>query len=206
MIDINLIPSALRKNGKGDADSLKINIPQEVLVGVGAGAIFLIVTIHLLLGVVWLVDMGRLSSSKAGWDKLSSDKTVLDSIHKEAGDLKDKIKVISGMTTKKSALWSPKLNAISDSLPGGVWIRRMTLDKVGLTIEGSVVSKSRNEINNVGLFLSALKKNNYFMKDFSSLEVNSIQGSRSNAVDIIDFSVMAKLKFPDDSGAKPAAK
>jgi len=33
------------------------------------------------------------------------------------------------------------------------------------------------------------------MKDFSSLEVNSIQGSRSNAVEVIDFSVMAKLKL-----------
>jgi Tfp pilus assembly protein PilN len=195
MIDINLIPAALRKNGKGDADALKINIPQEILLGVGVGVVFLIVTVHLLLGVVWLADMGRLSGYKAGWDKLSSDKTVLDAIHKESGDLKDKIKVVSGMTTKKSVLWSPKFNAISDSLPGGVWIRKMTLDKVGLTIEGSVVSKSRNEINNVGTFLAALKKNNYFMKDFSSLEVNSIQGSRSNAVEVIDFSVMAKLKL-----------
>ena len=51
--------------------------------------------------------------------------------------------MISDMTTDKSVLWAPKFNAISDSLPRGVWIRKMTLDKLGLTIEGSVVSKNR---------------------------------------------------------------
>ena len=63
-----------------------------------------------------------------------------------------------------------------------------------MTIEGSVVSRSQNEINNVGQFLLALKQNDQFMKDFSSLEVNSIQGGRKNAVDVTDFSVIAKLK------------
>ena len=98
------------------------------------------------------------------------------------------------MTTKKTVLWAPKFNAISDHLPRGLWIRRMTLDKVGLTIEGSVVSTTQNEINNVGMFLSALKKNGNFMKGFSSLEENSIQGGKNNAVEVTDFSVMAKLK------------
>ena len=102
--------------------------------------------------------------------------------------------MISDMTTKKSLLWAPKFNAISDSLPRGLWIRKMTLDKVGLTMEGSVVSKTQNEINNVGMFLSALKQNDDFMKDFSSLEDNSIQGGKNNSVEVTDFSVMAKLK------------
>ena len=61
MIDINLIPMALRKDGQGNANSLKINIPKEILVGVGVGLVFLMLTVHLLLGVVWLVGIGRLS-------------------------------------------------------------------------------------------------------------------------------------------------
>jgi hypothetical protein len=46
----------------------------------------------------------------------------------------------------------------------------------------------------VGKFLAALKKNKDFMKGFSSLEENSIQGAKNNAVEVTDFSVMAKLK------------
>ena len=102
--------------------------------------------------------------------------------------------MISDITVSKSVLWAPKFNAISDSLPRGLWIKKMTLDKLGLTVEGSVVSKNRSEINNVDMFLSALRQNEGFMKDFSSLEVNSIQGGRSNSVEVTDFSVMAKLK------------
>ena len=194
MIDINLIPAALRKNDKGNANSLTINIPHNVLLGVGSGLILLVVTVHLFLGLVWLIGIGRLSACNAEWQKLAADKTVLDAIYKESGDLKNKIKMISDMTTKKSVLWAPKFNAISDALPRGLWIRRMTLDKTSLTMEGSVVSKNRNEINNVGLFLSALKQNNGFIKDFSSLEVNSIQRGKSNSVEVTDFTVMAKVK------------
>ena len=102
--------------------------------------------------------------------------------------------MISGMTTKKQVLWAPKFNTISDDLPTGLWIRRMVLDKTGLTMDGSVVSKSQNEINNVGIFLASLKQKIGFMKDFSSLEVNTIQRGNNNAVEVTDFTVMAKLK------------
>ena len=101
--------------------------------------------------------------------------------------------MIADMTTKKSIAWAPKFNTNSDVLPRGLWIRKMTFDKMGMVVEGSVVSKTENEINNVGLFLSALKQNDDFMKDFSSLEVNSIQRGRNNAVEVTDFIVMAKL-------------
>lgn len=194
MIDINLIPAALRKDGKGNANSLVLNIPKEILVGVGAGLILLMVTVHLVLGGIWLMGANRLSRANAEWQKVLPDKTILDSINKESGSLKKKIKMLSDMTTKKSVLWAPKFNAISDALPTGLWIRKMTLDRVGLTMEGSVVSRSENEITNVDKFLSNLKQNDYFMKDFYSLEVNSIQRSKNNAVEVTDFTVMAKLK------------
>ena len=189
----------MRKNGNDNA-SLRIKIPQELLVGVGVGLLFLIVTVHLILGVVWFGGMHQLAGYKANWQQVLPDKTKLDSIKKEIGDLKRKINLISDMTTQKTLLWAPKFNAISNSLPRGVWIRKMTLDKVGLTIEGSVVSKSQNEINNVGMFLSALKKNKEFMKGFSSLEENSIQGGKNNAIEVTDFSVMAKLN--NETGSK----
>ena len=90
----------------------------------------------MVLGVVWLAGMGRLAGYKANWQKVLPDKTILDSIHKEAGDLKKKFLMISDMTTKKSVQWAPKFNVISDVLPRGVWIRKMVLDKGSLTMEG----------------------------------------------------------------------
>ena len=193
MIDINLIPLSLRKNGKENV-FLTINIPKEILLNVGAGLILFMVTVHLILGAVWLVGIGRLSSYRANWQRLSPEKEVLDAIDNESKGLKNKINMISDMTTRKSVRWAPKFNAISDSLPRGLWIRKMALDTSGLVVEGSVVSKTQNGINNVGLFLSALKQNDDFMKDFFSLEVNSIQRSKVNTVEVTDFTAMAKVK------------
>jgi len=184
----------LRKSGDGNADSWMINFPKEILLGVASGLVLLIVMVHLLLGAVWLFAFGQLSFHNVQWQKVLPDKVVLDSINKEFGDVKKKINTIADITVKKSVRWAPKFNAISDALPKGLWIRKMTLDKTGLSMEGSVVSKTQNEIYDVGLFLSALKQNSDFMKDFSSLEVNSIQRGKSNAVEVTDFTVMAKLK------------
>jgi len=192
MIEINLIPVHLRK--KGGTNSTSINIPQEVLVGVGSGLIFIMVTAHLVLGGLWLKGMGRLSSFKNHWEKVLPVKNDIDAMNKESGELKMKTKTLSDITTKKTVLWAPKFNAISDDLPRGLWLRKIILDKASLTMEGSVVSKTQNEINNVGLFVSTLKQNDTFMKDFSTLDVNSIQRGKNNAVDVTDFTVMAKLK------------
>lgn len=182
----------MRNDGKENA-SLAINIPKDILLAVGSSLALLIVTAHLVLGVIWLIGFGKLSAHQAQWQKLAPDKTILDGINNESKDLKKKIDLISGLTTKKSVQWAPKFNAISDALPRGLWVTRMVLDKNGLLMEGSVVSRNQNEIANVGDFVAALKQNNDFIKDFSSLEVNSIQRGNNNAVEVTDFTVMAKL-------------
>jgi len=194
MININLIPITSRKDGKAAADAVKLNIPKEVIVGVGVGVILMLLGVHLFLGAIWLVSQGRLNKINAAWQLVVPDKTALDSMNRQNGDLKKKIATISDMTTNKLVFWAPKFNAISDAIPKGLWLRKMTLDKTALTMEGSVVSKNESEINNVGVFLSTLRQNDAFMKDFASLEVNSIQRSKDNTVEVTDFTVTAKLK------------
>ncbi len=191
IIDINLIPGTSGKGGPKDALSA-INIPKEILLGVGLGVVTLMLLVHVALGIVWLVKFGELSVRQAAWQKLLPDKKILDNINAESTEDKNRINVLMGLTVKKSLPWSPKFNAISDALPRGLWIRRMVYDRNGLSMDGSVVSKSQNEINNVGQFLSGLKQNKDFMGGFASLEVNSIQRGKSNAVEVTDFNVMAK--------------
>ena len=184
----------MRKKGGAGYSSTTLNIPREVLWGVGGGLVLLMLAVHLLIGVTWLGDMARLAGDKANWQKLSLDRNILDAVNNESQELKKKIAVISDMTSKGSVAWSPKLNAISDALPRGVWLRRMVLDKTSLTMEGSAVSKNHNEIADVGNFVSALKKEAVFMKDFSSLEVNSIQRGKRSSMEVADFTITAKLK------------
>lgn len=194
MIDINLIPPVLRKNSGNGLSALSINIPQEILWGVLGGVVCLALMVHLVLGALWLTAEGHLSLDKLQWQKVVSDKSKLDGIYNQSRELKNKIRALSDITVNKIVAWSPKLNAISDAVPRGLWLRKMLLDKTSMTIEGSAVSKNHDEISNVGNFVSALKKNEVFMKDFASLEVNSIQRSKRNSIEVADFTIMAKLK------------
>ena len=117
MIDINLIPAALRKNGKGNANSLTINIPKEILVGCGVRRDFAFGDGPFDFGG------GMVDGDRAVYQLIRPIgrnyrriKTILDAINNESKDLKKKINMISDMTTKKSVLWAPKFNAISDAL------------------------------------------------------------------------------------------
>jgi Tfp pilus assembly protein PilN len=194
MIDINLIPPALRKKSAGGLQTLAIKIPQEILWGVGGVLVMLIIAGQLVLSVMWGMGFEHMAHARAEWQKVSSDKIMLDAISSEAKALKKKTGVISDMTANKNVVWSQKFNAISDALPRGIWLRRISLDRSGLTLEGSAVSKDHNEISNVGNFVSALKRDDAFIKDFSSLEVNSIQRGKKNSIEVADFTVVAKLK------------
>jgi len=194
MIEINLIPAGSRKKSGGGMSAVAVNIPQEILWGVGGGVILLLVLVHLILGGLWVVAEGHLTLDKGQWQKVASDRKELDAISDESKGYKKKMTMIADMAPKSTQVWSQKLNAISDGITRGVWLRKMVLDKAGLTMEGSAVSKSHDEITNVGNFVAALKKDEGFMSGFASLEVNSIQRGKRSAMEVTDFTVTAKLK------------
>jgi hypothetical protein len=94
----------------------------------------------------------------------------------------------------KSAGWSRKLNAISDAVVKGQWLRRITLEKSGLEIEGSAISRSHNEMTLISSFVDNLKKDPAFSKEFSSIEINAVRKERRGAAEITSFIVTAKTK------------
>lgn len=194
MIDINLLPTDLRRKRKGACAGLAINIPREILFGVGGGFLLLILGIHLILGLIWLGMMGHLTLARSQWRGLSPDQKVIEDINNASRQLNQKINETADRTTKKRVAWSEKLNSISDSLPQGVWLTKIVLEKGTLTIEGSVVSRDHDEMTRVGNFIGSLKKNDLFMKDFVSLELNAIESAKKYSRDVADFVVAAKLK------------
>ncbi len=195
MIDINLVPITLRKkSGQGILSGLTLNLPQEILLGVGGGFVLLLLAVHLLLGSMMVVNLIRVGVSKAQWQELLPDKNALDAIGNEVKDLKKKMNTINDITTKHSIGWSRNLNVISDNLTTGAWLKRITVDSKALVIEGCVFSKVQNEIVTVGSLVSSLKKDDGFMKAFQSVEVDSIQRNKLKVTEVADFNVSVKLK------------
>ncbi|MEI7998097.1 MAG: PilN domain-containing protein [Candidatus Omnitrophota bacterium] len=196
MIEINLVPVNLRKKeaqGAGETLAL-LNIPKEILLGFGSIFLSLLILIHLGLIGTWIVKFGQHLVYKVAWQKMLPDKSNLDSINQELQDLRGKTSIITDITSKKAMLWSQKLNVLSDVMPKGVWLKKITWKDNVVSIEGSVVSKFREEITIAGNFVSNLKKEEGFAKGFSSIELSSVNRSKKGMTEIVDFIITAKVK------------
>jgi hypothetical protein len=193
MIDINLIPSHLRKkSGKGGIYAL--NIPLEILFGVGGLFVIVIVCAHALLGADMAKGLIQQQAVKGQWGALQSEKKKLDDLSTEVKDIKKKMNTINDITSKQLKPWAKSINLISDHLPVSLWLRNVYLQSNIFFIEGSAYAPGENEISIVGGFATALKNEDVFKQEFSSVEVNSVTRSKRGKTEVTDFVVASKLK------------
>src|SRR5262245_11456259 len=123
MIDINLIPPASRKRTSGPLSRSNIDLPPEILFGVGGGCLALLIIAHVFLLGAWGIKAIVLAAHKAAWQDVLPDKKNIDALAGELRDLKKRMASITDVTSSKSMGWSHKLNLISDALPKGLWLK-----------------------------------------------------------------------------------
>jgi len=195
MIEINLIPSQLRKKRKGTTFSgFNLNFPPEAVVGFVGGLIVALALIHvLLLGLLWskVAQKNRLEKS---WQNFLPQKQRADRLLNEWRGLQSKKTAIEKMTIERRILWAPKLNALTDSIPRGVWLNKVRLEGGILMIEGSVISKMADEMGSVGAFTTNLKTEKQFLGNLKNIEVGPLQRRKIQTTEIADFSITAKVQ------------
>ena len=195
MININLVPENLRKKRSKTINPISaINLPPEVMVGLVGGLICLLIFIHLVL---WFVISQKSAENKkmdGQMQSLSPHKRQADAIAKELRTLQGKKSAIEKMTSAAKILWAPILNDISDSLPRGVWLSKISLEQGMFTIHGSAVSKGGDEMMGVVELVSKLKGKKAFLTHLKSMEVGPIQKRKIESVELADFSITAKFQ------------
>jgi len=194
MIEINLVPLKLRKRRKGQQLFKGFNIPLEVVIGLGGGFIVLLMGVHLFLLFTNVKKIAEHKRLKKEWALLEPDKSDVDAVISELRSLKGKQQAAEDVLVEDKISWSQKLNILSDSLPKGVWLRKIILDEEIFSIEGSAVSTEIEEMINVHSFAGNLKKQKKFLEHFEDLELGSIQRRKINKVEIADFVITARLK------------
>jgi hypothetical protein len=197
MIDINLVPANLRKKENRGSGFLKsIDLPKEILFGLGSLFILVVMVIHVGLLSNYLAKVTELSSLKGQWQKMLPDKKSMDAINEDLKEVKNQLTVIKDVNSQKAVVWSQKLNILSDMMPKGMWFNRLVWDssKGMLFIEGSSYSKAHDEISIVGGFVSALKKDENFAKDFASIELNSVNRIKKGSTEVADYKITVKSK------------
>ncbi len=193
MIDLNLIPDNLRKKKRSLHSSQQTwSIPLEKIVGIFFLIVLGIVVIHVSLVSVNLTKISQKKILEQQWEQLSEDKQKVDQILHQLRQAQSSQKSLAEITIAKRVLVAPKLNAISDCLPRGIWLNRVMLDSSLLLIEGSNVSKMADDTTNVTNFLSQLKKQEYFMNHVKNVELGPIQRKNLQGMEVADFSLTAR--------------
>ncbi len=195
MIDINLIPTNLRKKKKASVlRGFSFNLPPEAIVGLVGGLIVLLGVVHFLLLGFLASKIAQKRQLERSWQEILPQEQKANRLINEWRALQVKKRDIEKMTTARRVLWAPKLNAISDSLPRGVWLNRISLNKDGLTIEGSVVSRMADEMGSVGSLATNLKSQKQFLNGLNNVEVGPLQRRKIQTTEIADFSITAKVQ------------
>ena len=193
MININLIPPHLRKKEKNKLLG-KVNIPLEVIIGCGGGLLVLLGVIHVLLLFVNIAKLAQHKSLQSQWETMRPGKENVDSVVNEMRLFQGKYKAIQEISGDAGLSWAQTLNILSDNLPRGVWLKKISLNDEMLFIEGSAISKETTEIISINRFTSNLKADKNFREYFTDLELGSIQRRKIKSVEIADFVTTMKVK------------
>lgn len=195
MININLVPDHLRKNRKSQLIPLEfLRLPKESVVTLIGGVLVPMFIISSVLLMTIFVKFSLLKKESRHWQAILPGKNKVDAVMADLRDLQSKIGSIERATIKKRILWSRKLNDISNQIPRGVWLNKLSFDNKLLLIDGSVVSKMKDEMVSLGDFVENLKNAEGFVGDLDNIDLGSFQRRQIKAVDIVDFVITVKLK------------
>ncbi|MDP8213402.1 MAG: PilN domain-containing protein [Candidatus Zapsychrus exili] len=193
MIEINVAPNSLRKKRRSSF-SLGLNMPIEIVVGSVAGMIIALVVAHLLLVFISTVQLIKYKGLETRWSTMQPLKKSADRVISEMRLLQGKNKDIQGIMGDNKILWSKKLNVLSDILPKGVWLKKISLSENKFFIEGSAISRQKTEMANVHKFTLNLKGSESFLDNFEDLELGAINRKKVEKIEVADFLITVKIK------------
>ena len=194
MIEINLIPYSLRKKKKSNISLSGINIPLEIIIGLGGGLMVLLVLAHVSLMVINIRNVAKHREFQKKMEAVSPQKQQVEKVVNELRTLQSTQKAVQEILPERNIYWAQKLNILSDNIPRGVWLKRINLDENVLLIEGSAISTDNEAMINVHQFTASLKSQREFLEHFTDIELGSIQRRKIKQMDIADFMITVRLK------------
>jgi len=207
MIDVNLAPPNLRRRQKHRILPKGFYMPPEVVIGCGGGFLVLLVVVHIYIILKHISINQKYSQIEKKWEQILPAKKQADKVISQIRQLHAKEKDVEELIGVDRILWARKLNIISDSLPRGVWLRRVAFeDGRTFVIEGSAISRQQNEMAAIHEFTHNLRQGKLFLKHFQEMDIGSMTRRQVKDRELVDFSIVAGLKIEqkaedEDSGA-----
>jgi len=188
MIEINLLPHELRA-----ARESRPGIQPKYLLYLMPAVAGIIIFIHFYLGLVSLYRIAQFKFLDAKWQRLAPEKKNIDELRRQY-DLISQDAMVTHQLLSQRTEWSGKLNALSLSLPSGIWLSELSVSRKDVVIRGTALSLEKEGIGLVNKFMDGLKKNPGFMNDFVTLELVSVKSRPISGYDTDEFVLTAVLK------------
>lgn len=198
MIEIDLLPSELRKSKKASLEMewlFNKRLPLFILAGIAV--------LHLFLQSITAINTRRLSILEKKWQGMSAQKSEIDRLNRQLSRINREIPLIERLI-KNRVLISEKLNRISDLIISGVWLHEIAVkeEKVKgkvdslqyLVIKGSAASRTQDEPALIGRFMQNLKDDFSFSADFAEIELGPIKKRQIRQTEIMDFILICLFK------------
>jgi len=190
MIEINLLSKELKTGFKPEKIGIGLQ-PRRILYFIPLiFGILLCVHLYLLAATIFKSSQFNILNNK--WQKFEPQRKMLEGFNKEYALLSEDA-LVSQQLLRERINWSEKLNKLSLDLPSGIWFNEVSISGKDFILRGSVVSLQLQEMNLIKIFLDNLKKDTLFFKDFSNLELGSVQRETIGGYDIVEFTMTANL-------------
>lgn len=194
MIEINLLPPAMRRKTRKRVLAGGFHFPLEVVIGLGGGLLMLLILVHVVLLGVNILKMAKYKDLQSQMDLIEDEKNEVDGILQKVRSIKNKKKDLSKIILDSQILWSQKLNLVSDDLPRDVWLKRVAFSDDVMFVQGSAISRQNNEMVSVHLFTAKMKDTPVLQDDFENFELGPIKRRSIGKIEVVDFMLTAPLK------------
>ena len=184
MITINLLPKNLQRTER------KITFAYK---GYLVWAFVSLVSVHALLFSVALGTKVETLFLRGRLAKMAPASRDSSSRKAEIKELENKVSVLQKVLGRRVSM-TDLFSALVAAVPRGLWLEHFNFSDDGLVVQGTVVSKSGDEMTLIGKFLQDLKSSSAFATVFSRIELNSVQRRTIKMYDVVDFVLVGAYK------------
>lgn len=205
MIEINLLPEELKRKRR------KRQLPKIPLIPTTIIFISALIILQVFLSGVVFFGKKQLSSVEKEWQALAPKKRELDAIKKKISLTAKKTEAIENLM-KERLSWSRILNEISNSMTPNVWLTELRYEEKSqakqgskgskeimakvrsLVLSGAASGKGEEATAYIAHFITSLKQNDKFFRDFEDIEVVSIKKSIMEGADVMNFTIVCRFE------------
>lgn len=189
MIEINLLSQEEKVKTKKIG---KLSIEPKYFLYIVPLILALLILVHLCIATVSIVKNIQFGALNNKWQGLKPQRDLVDNLKKQYDLSASDAQLINQLDSRK-VKWSDKLNRLSTNLPSGIWFNEIQVSLKDFILKASVASLEKEEMSLIKAFIDNLKKDTLFLKDFTGLELSSVQKKSIGGYDVIDFILTANL-------------